>query len=55
MKSLEGARVALLEARMSSELANLVRRYGGEPFGAPAVREEALQGFCERPSAPSAP
>lgn len=43
MSSLNGARVALLEARMSSELADLIRRYGGEPLSAPAVREHALE------------
>jgi uroporphyrinogen-III synthase len=34
-----GAKVVLLEARMNSELANLVRRHGGEPVSVPAVRE----------------
>lgn len=34
-----GARVGLLEARMGSELADLVRRHGGVPLVAPAVRE----------------
>ncbi len=42
MSSLDGARVALLEGRMPSELAELVRRYGGEPYGVPAVRERPL-------------
>ncbi len=37
--SLCGARVALLEARMESELASLVRRHGGEPVCVPAMRE----------------
>jgi uroporphyrinogen-III synthase len=37
--SLEGARVALLEARMESELSALVRRHGGEPVCVPAMRE----------------
>ena len=36
---LRGARVALLEARMESELASLVRRHGGEPVCVPAMRE----------------
>jgi uroporphyrinogen-III synthase len=36
---LDGARIGLLEARLSSELAELVRREGGEPVCAPAVRE----------------
>jgi uroporphyrinogen-III synthase len=39
MSRLEGARIALLEARLSSELADLVRREGGEPVCAPAVSE----------------
>lgn len=43
MSSLNGARVALLESRMTSELAVLVRRLGGEPLVAPAVREVALE------------
>src|SRR5438128_649713 len=38
--SLRGARVALLEARLSEELAALFRRYGAEPHCCPAVREE---------------
>jgi uroporphyrinogen-III synthase len=36
---LGGSRIALLEARLSSELAQLVRREGGEPICAPAVTE----------------
>jgi uroporphyrinogen-III synthase len=36
---LGGARIGLLEARLSSELAELVRREGGEPVCAPAVQE----------------
>src|SRR5580658_6412756 len=32
-------RVALLESRMSSELARLVEKHGGEPLCVPAVRE----------------
>ncbi len=39
MADLAGAKIVLLEARMSSELANLVRRHGGEPYCVPAVRE----------------
>ena len=39
MKSFSNARIALLEARMSSELADMIRRYGGEPYSVPAVRE----------------
>lgn len=44
MESLKGARVALLEARMTDEMADLVRRYEGEPYNVPAVREVPLQG-----------
>lgn len=39
MRRLNGQSVALLEARMSRELENLVRRYGGQPRSAPALRE----------------
>lgn len=37
-------RVALLEGRMTSELANLVQRFGGNPYCVPAVREQAIEG-----------
>ena len=43
MASLNGARVALLEARMSAELASMVERFGGTPYSVPAVREAPLQ------------
>lgn len=43
MSSFRGARVALLEARMSVELADLVRHYGGEPYCVPALRERPLE------------
>src|ERR1700690_445541 len=36
---LRGTRIALLEARMESELASLVRRHGGDPVCVPAMRE----------------
>jgi uroporphyrinogen-III synthase len=39
MSSLHGARVGLLESRMSTELAELVRRLGGIPVSVPSVRE----------------
>jgi len=39
---LAGVRVGLLEARLGSELGDLVRRYGGIVRSAPAVREAAL-------------
>jgi uroporphyrinogen-III synthase len=40
--SLNGARVALLEARFSSTLANLVKIYGGHPYAVPALREAPI-------------
>jgi uroporphyrinogen-III synthase len=40
--SLAGRRVALLEARLASEAAALVRRLGGMPVSVPALREEAV-------------
>ncbi len=43
MSSLKGIRVALLEARMSGEIADMIRRYGGEPVCAPALREASLE------------
>lgn len=45
MSDLKAARIALLEARMSSELADLIRRHGGQPYSVPAVREVPLE--CE--------
>jgi uroporphyrinogen-III synthase len=39
MTRLDGARIGLLEARLTSELAELVRREGGVPVCAPAVQE----------------
>ncbi len=45
MSSFKAARIALLEARMSREIADMIRRYGGEPYCVPAVRESVLE--CE--------
>src|SRR5687768_8973979 len=39
MPTLHGARVGLLESRLGTELAELVRRMGGTPVAAPSVRE----------------
>ncbi len=39
MATFNGARIALLEARRGSEMAELVRRLGGDPRSAAAVRE----------------
>ena len=51
MPTLHGARVALLEARMNTELAELVRRLGGTPVPVPSVREiprpEETAGFID--------
>lgn len=47
--ALNGVRVALLEARMSGEISELVRRYGGVPHCVPAVREAAVD--CAAPVA----
>jgi uroporphyrinogen-III synthase len=41
--SLQGKKVALLEARMSAELASLVERQGGIAYSVPAVRETPLE------------
>jgi uroporphyrinogen-III synthase len=43
MSHLEGMKVAVLEARMKTELADLIRHHGGEPYSVPAVREVALE------------
>ncbi len=42
MADLKGRRIVVLEARMPSELGNLVARHGGEAVSAPALREAAL-------------
>jgi uroporphyrinogen-III synthase len=51
MSALDGLRVALLESRLSPELATLVRRFGGLPYAVPAVREvprhETIPEFIE--------
>src|SRR5665213_2598536 len=41
--SLKGKRVALLEARMSAELAAMVERFGGLAYSVPAVRETPIE------------
>jgi uroporphyrinogen-III synthase len=57
-EALSGVRVALLESRMSSEMGELVRRYGGIPRSVPAVREipidcrEAVAGFLQTLASP---
>jgi len=39
LKKFNNGRIALLEARMSGEMAGLIKRYGGQPYSVPAVRE----------------
>ncbi|WP_051978459.1 uroporphyrinogen-III synthase [Edaphobacter aggregans] len=41
--SFDGLRVLSLESRRSSEMAKLIRTYGGEPFVVPAMREIPLE------------
>ena len=36
---MNGAKIAVLENRAADQLANLIRRYGGQPFCAPALAE----------------
>ena len=43
MASLNGKRIALLEARMSAEIASMVERFGGTAYSVPAVRETPLE------------
>ena len=43
MSKLHGARVGLFESRMSDEIGELVRRLGGTPVIAPAVRDMLLE------------
>ena len=40
--SLAGLRVVSFESRRAKEMAELIRRYGGEPIGAPSMREIPL-------------
>src|SRR6266850_7967639 len=45
--SLQGKRVALLEARMSGELSTMVERQGGIAYSVPAVRETPVESSDE--------
>ena len=45
--NMKQARVALLEARMSEEMADLIRRYNGQPYNVPAVREVPMESRSE--------
>ena len=47
MNSLANKNIALLEARMSSELANLVTRHGGTAHSFPALREATVDAGVE--------
>jgi len=42
-----GLHVAAFESRMASEMAGLIRRYGGQPLVAPALREVPLENNAE--------
>jgi uroporphyrinogen-III synthase len=44
---LRGLRVAAFESRMAEEMAGLIRRHGGEPLVAPALREVPLADNAE--------
>ncbi len=43
----QGLRVVAFESRMSEEMVGLIRRYGGEPLVAPALREVPLDNNTE--------
>jgi uroporphyrinogen-III synthase len=45
--SFQGLRVLALESRRSTELATLIRNFGGHPFIAPALREVPLESNTE--------
>lgn len=47
MNTLANKHIALLEARMSSELANLVTRHGGTAHSFPALREASVNASAE--------
>ena len=47
MSGLAGKRIAILEARMSGELANLMQRHGGEVIQAPALKEASIEASAE--------
>jgi uroporphyrinogen-III synthase len=40
-KNLQGLKVVAFESRRAKEMAELIRRYGGEPIVAPSMREVA--------------
>jgi uroporphyrinogen-III synthase len=45
--SLDGMRVLSLESRRAAEMAQLIRKQGGEPFLAPSMREAPLESNAE--------
>jgi len=45
--SFQGMRVVAFESRRSAEIAELIRKQGGEPFVAPAMREAPLEDHSE--------
>jgi uroporphyrinogen-III synthase len=47
MSGLNGKKIALLEARLSSELARMIERSGGVPFRFPALREQTIDASVE--------
>ncbi len=47
MAAFTGKRIAILEARMSGELANLMQRHGGEVIQAPALKEASIEASAE--------
>jgi uroporphyrinogen-III synthase len=55
MPTPNGVRLALLETRLSGELSELVRRFGGTPYPAPAAgedtRPEQVPAFLDKLSA----
>jgi uroporphyrinogen-III synthase len=44
--NLQGLKVLSFESRRAKEMAELIRRYGGEPVVAPSLREMALEENC---------
>src|SRR5262245_23172163 len=47
MSGLNDKKIALLEARLGSELARLIERHGGIPFQFPALREQTIDASAE--------
>src|SRR5262249_40507591 len=47
MSGLNDKKIALLEARLGSELARMIERHGGVPFQFPALREQTIDASVE--------